>query len=65
MEFIVAEVDTVQATQSAICMEADQPIQEPHEEYTLGDFLRQFGSVIAICLGLATLAHLAVFMAGD
>jgi hypothetical protein len=65
VECIVAEVDSVHATQPTNFTETDQPIQEPHEEYTLGDFLRQFGSVIAICLGLATLAHLAVFIAGD
>ena len=64
MECILAKVDTVHATPPAI-FTADQPIQEAHEEYTPGDFLRQFGSVIAICLGLATLAHLVVFMVGD
>ena len=65
MECIVAEIDTIRATQPVIFTEADQPIREPHEKYTPGDFLRQFGAVIAICLGLATLAHVAVFMAGD
>ncbi len=61
----MAEVDTVHATQPTNFASADQPIRGPDDEYTPGDFLRQFGSVIAICLGLATLAHLAVFMAGD
>ena len=64
MECVVAELDTVHASQPAVFTKADQPIRQPHGEYTPGDFLRQFGTVIAICLGLATLAHLLVFMVG-
>jgi hypothetical protein len=61
----VAKVDTVHATQPAIFTKTDQPTREPHEEYMPGDFFRQFGTVIAICLALAMLAHLVVFMVGD
>ena len=61
----MAKVDTVHATQPAIFTKTDQPIRETHEEYTPGDFFRQFGTVIAICLGLAALAHLVAFMVGD
>jgi hypothetical protein len=33
-------------------------------EYAPGDFLRQFGAVVAICLGLAALAHVLVVIVG-
>jgi hypothetical protein len=64
MECVVAEVHTVHATPAAF-KKVDRPIQESHEEYTPGDFLQQFSTVVAICLGLAALAHLVVFMVGN
>jgi hypothetical protein len=65
MEWIVAELDIVYAAQPAMFTEARQPGRAPHDEYRPSDFLRQFSTVIAICLGLATLAHLIVFLVGD
>ena len=44
-------------------------VQETDEasgaEYAPRDFLRQFGAVIAICLGLALLAHVLVTVVGE
>jgi hypothetical protein len=40
------------------------PIQESRTTYSPGDFLRQFGAVIAICLGLALLAQALVTIVG-
>jgi hypothetical protein len=37
--------------------EVQAPVQEARKTYSPGDFLRQFGAVIAICLGLALLAQ--------
>lgn len=43
--------------------EADGSFQEG-TQYSPGDFLKQFGAVIAICLGLALLAHVLVAFTG-
>jgi hypothetical protein len=42
--------------------EVQAPVQEART--TPGDFLRQFGAVIAICLGLALLAQALVTIVG-
>jgi hypothetical protein len=34
--------------------------QEPETSFTPGDFLRQTAAIIAICLGLALLAHVLI-----
>jgi hypothetical protein len=65
MECIVAELDTEHVAAPAIFTEAQRPDGAPHEELTPGNFLRQLGTVIAICLGLATLAHVLVFLVGN
>ena len=44
--------------------EVQAPIQESRTTYSPGDFLRQFGAVIAICLGLALLAQALVTIVG-
>jgi hypothetical protein len=38
--------------------------REPSPSYATGDFLRQFGVVIATCLGLALLVRVVVTVAG-
>ena len=43
---------------------AQEPVAEPGTDYAPRDFLRQFGAVIAICLGLALLAHVLVMVTG-
>ena len=45
--------------------QAQEPVEVPGTQYTPGDFLRQFGSVIAICLGLALLANVLVTIVGE
>ena len=34
--------------------------REPEPSFTPGDFLRQTATIVAICLGLALLAHLLI-----
>jgi hypothetical protein len=41
-----------------------EPVAEPGTDYAPRDFLRQFGAVIAVCLGLALLAHVLVMIVG-
>ena len=45
--------------------EAHEPFQEPVTRYSPADFLRQFAVVIAICLGLALMAHVVVALVGE
>jgi hypothetical protein len=42
----------------------DGPVQDSVTQYSPGDFLRHFGTVIAVCLGLALLAHILVMFVG-
>ena len=44
---------------------AHEPVENEGRRYSPGDFLRQFAVVIAICLGMAVLAHVLVTIAGD
>ena len=39
--------------------------QDDREQYTPGEFLKQAGLVIAVCLGLAMLAQVLVMVVGD
>jgi GMP synthase-like glutamine amidotransferase len=43
---------------------AQDRVEESATQYAPADFLRQFGAVIAICLGMALLAHVLVWMVG-
>ena len=45
--------------------QAQEPVEVPGTQYAPGDFLRQFGAVIAICLGLALLANVLVTIVGE
>jgi len=42
-----------------------ESIDEPATRYAPADFLRQFGTDIAVCLGLALLAQILVSIVGD
>ncbi len=44
---------------------AYQPVQEDSRQYSPADFLRKFATVIAVCLGMALLAHVIVTIAGQ
>jgi len=43
----------------------DEPEAAERPEYRPGDFLRQTGLTIAICLGFAVLAQMLVSMVGE
>ena len=45
--------------------EAHQPAQDARAQYTPGEFLKQAGLVIAVCLGLAMLAQVVVMIVGE
>ncbi len=44
--------------------EVQEPVQDSDPQHTPGEFLRQFGAVIAVCLGLALLAQALVAIVG-
>ena len=43
----------------------DEPVQDSVTQYSPGDFLRHFGTVMATCLGLALIAHILVTFVGQ
>ncbi|HEY6440691.1 MAG TPA: hypothetical protein VIY55_11780 [Acetobacteraceae bacterium] len=43
----------------------DEPVQDSVTQYSAGDFLRHFGTVIATCLGLALIARILVAFVGQ
>jgi hypothetical protein len=45
--------------------EADEPVQGTGAQYSPGDFLKQAGLVVAVCLGLAMLARVLVMVIGE
>jgi hypothetical protein len=45
--------------------ELHEPAQNASEQYTLGEFLKQAGMVIVVCLGLAMLAQVLVMIVGE
>ena len=45
--------------------ELHEPAQDAPAQYTPGDFLKQAGMVIVVCLGLAMLAQVLVMMVGE
>ena len=46
-------------------MRTHQPAQDARAQYTPGEFLKQAGLVIAVCLGLAMLAQVLVMIVGE
>jgi hypothetical protein len=45
--------------------QAQEPVEGSGTQYKPADFLRQFGAIIAICLGLALLANVLVTIVGE
>ena len=45
--------------------QVQEPIEVSGTQYSSGDFLRQFGAIIAVCLGLALLASVLVAIVGE
>ncbi len=60
----VDKIDTAFGALPRAVDEAHQPAQDARVEYTPGEFLKNAGTVIAVCLGLAVLAQLLVRIVG-
>ena len=45
--------------------QVQEPIEVSGTQYSSGDFLQQFGAIIAVCLGLALLASVLVAIVGE
>jgi hypothetical protein len=61
----VDKIDTAFGALPRALDEAHQPGQDDRERYTPGEFLKQAGLVIAVCLGLAMLAQFLVMVVGE
>jgi hypothetical protein len=56
----VRQDKTLWDAQSSAFGGVDDTDQKPATSFTPGDFLRQTAAIIAICLGLALLAHVLI-----
>jgi hypothetical protein len=61
----VDKIDTAFGALPRSFDEAHQPAQDDRARYTPGEFLKQAGLVIAVCLGLAMLAQVLVMVVGE
>ena len=61
----VDKIDTALGALPRAVDEAHRPAQDARVQYTPGEFLRNAGLVIAVCLGLAALAQLLVMIVGE
>ena len=59
------KIDTAFGALARASNEAHRPAQDERAQYTLGEFLRQAGLTIAVCLGLAMLAQVLVMIVGE
>jgi len=64
MECGVEQIEVASGAPPRAFAEVDGSFQGTRTQYSPGDFLKQFGAVIAICLGLALLAHVLVAFTG-
>jgi hypothetical protein len=60
----VQYIDLINRARSSFFDNARELTRKPGTSYSPGDFLRRFAAVIAICLGLALMAHISVTVAG-
>lgn len=65
MERSVDNIDTASRAPLRAFERTPEASQESDKQYSPGDFLRQFGAVVAICLGLALMAHVLVTLSGS
>jgi hypothetical protein len=65
MECGVDKIDTAFRALPCPLDKAHQPAQDARGQYTPGEFLKQAGLVIAVCLGLAMLAQVLVMVVGE
>jgi hypothetical protein len=61
----VDKIDTAFGALPRAVDEAHRPAQDERPRYTPGEFLRQAGLVIAVCLGLAMLVQVLVMAVGE
>lgn len=59
------KTDTAFGAFSRALDEEHPPPQDERAQYTPGEFLRQAGLVIALCLGVAMLAQVLVMVVGE
>jgi hypothetical protein len=64
MECGVEHIDVGSDVRPTAYGAAHEPVDNEGTRYPPGDFLRQFAAIIAICLGMALLAHVLVTIAG-
>lgn len=65
MECGVDKIETAFGALPRALDELHEPAQDVRAQYTPGNFLKQAGMVIAVCLGLAMLAQILVMMVGE
>lgn len=65
MECGVEHIDVASDAQPTAYGATHEPVEDEGTQYSPGDFLRQFAVVIAICLGIALLAHVLVTIVGE
>jgi hypothetical protein len=61
----VDKIDTAFGALPRAVDEAHRLAQDERAQYTPGEFLRQAGLAIAVCLGLAMLAQVLVMVVGE
>jgi hypothetical protein len=61
----VDKIDTAFDALPRASVETHRPAQGERTQYTPGEFLRQAGLTIAVCLGLAMLAQALVMFVGE
>ncbi len=59
------KIDTTFGALPRAIDELHKPTQDARVQYTPGEFLKQAGMVIAVCLGLAMLAQVLVMIVGE
>jgi hypothetical protein len=64
MECGVEHIDVASHARPTAYGAAHEPVEDEGTQYSPGDFLRQFAVVIAICLGMALIAHVLVAIVG-
>lgn len=59
------KIETAFGAPPGVLDESRKPVTTERLQFTPGDFLRQVGLTVAICLGLALLAQMLLAMIGE
>ncbi len=65
VEYGVEHTDLAANARQSAFSAAQEPDEQSSTQYSPSDFLRQFAAVIAVCLGLALLAHVLLTVTGE